>query len=237
MKMFDIAERIEAVMWRREEDVPEPRLVLRGLLSHDGRADRDVHAAVRHRAHHRLGGARDRAARGRQDHPPVRQLHRAGRTGSSCRSSSEPERRHVRSRSSNPLSVPSPTRCSSTSPITSTNYTITSDEAYETARYCLIDTLGCGFEALEVSGVHEAARARSCPARSCRTARKVPGTSYQLDPGAGGVQHRRDDPLARLQRHLARRRMGSSVGQSRRHPRCRPTGCRATRVAAGQARR
>ena len=26
---------------------------------------------------------------------------------------------------------------------------IRSDEAYDTARYCLIDTLGCGFEALE----------------------------------------------------------------------------------------
>ena len=35
----------------REEDVPEPRLVLGGQLSHDGRADRDVHAAVRDRAH------------------------------------------------------------------------------------------------------------------------------------------------------------------------------------------
>ena len=39
----------------REEDVPEPRLVQRGQLPHDGRADRDVHAAVRHLAHHRLG--------------------------------------------------------------------------------------------------------------------------------------------------------------------------------------
>ena len=55
MKMFDIAERIESVMMAREEDVPEPRLVPRRVLSPDGRADRDVHAAVRHRAHHRLG--------------------------------------------------------------------------------------------------------------------------------------------------------------------------------------
>jgi len=29
------------------------------------------------------------------------------------------------------------------------NYEITSNEAYETARYCLIDTLGCGLEALD----------------------------------------------------------------------------------------
>ena len=29
-----------------------------------------------------------------------------------------------------------------------TKYRISSRDAYETARYCLIDTLGCGFEAL-----------------------------------------------------------------------------------------
>ena len=28
-------------------------------------------------------------------------------------------------------------------------YKVSSKDAYETARYCLIDTLGCGFEALE----------------------------------------------------------------------------------------
>ena len=55
----------------REEDVREPRLVLGGQLSHDGRADRDVHAAVRDLAHLGLGGARDRAAHRRQDHPAV----------------------------------------------------------------------------------------------------------------------------------------------------------------------
>src|SRR5947208_7685750 len=30
-----------------------------------------------------------------------------------------------------------------------TRYEVTSAEAYETARHCLMDTLGCGFEALE----------------------------------------------------------------------------------------
>jgi len=30
-----------------------------------------------------------------------------------------------------------------------TKYQVTSQEAYETARYCLMDTLGCGFESLE----------------------------------------------------------------------------------------
>jgi 2-methylcitrate dehydratase len=29
-----------------------------------------------------------------------------------------------------------------------TQYEITSEEAYSTAHYCLLDTLGCGFEAL-----------------------------------------------------------------------------------------
>ena len=55
---------------RHQEDVPEPRLVLGRLLPPHGRADGDVHPAVRDRAHHRLGRARHRAARGRQDHPP-----------------------------------------------------------------------------------------------------------------------------------------------------------------------
>ena len=50
---------------------------------------------------------------------------------------------------------------------------------------------------------------------------RVPGTSLRARSGAGGLQHRRDDPLARLQRHLAGRRVGPSVRQPRRHPRGR----------------
>ncbi len=80
MKMFDIAERLESTMWDDQEDVPEPRLVQRGQLPHDGRADRDVHAAVRDLAHLGLERARDRAAHRRQDHPAERELHRAGRS-------------------------------------------------------------------------------------------------------------------------------------------------------------
>ena len=76
-----------------------------------------------------------------------------------------------------------------------------------------------------------AAGSRRCPTRRAPSCwadraghdrpqrRAVPGTQFQLDPGAGGLQHRRDDPLARLQRHLARGRMGPSVGQPRRHSR------------------
>ena len=61
----------------REEHVRQPRLVQRGVLPPAGRAHRDVHAGVRDLAHQRLVGARHRAARRRQDHPPGGQLHRA----------------------------------------------------------------------------------------------------------------------------------------------------------------
>ena len=58
-----------------QEDVPEPRLVQRCFLSPDGRADRDVHAAVRHLPHVGMGRACDRAANRQQDHPPGGELH------------------------------------------------------------------------------------------------------------------------------------------------------------------
>ncbi len=64
-----------------QEDVPEPGLVQRQRVPHARHPDADVHPAVRDRAYHRLERARDRAARGRQDHPPQRELHRAGGSG------------------------------------------------------------------------------------------------------------------------------------------------------------
>ncbi len=67
----------------RQEDVPEPRLVQRRVLPDDGRADRDVHAAVRDRAHVRLERPHHRAAHRQQDHPPERELH--GSRGSEVR--------------------------------------------------------------------------------------------------------------------------------------------------------
>ncbi len=78
MGIFAIAERLEARDGGHQEDVPQPRLVQRGVVSHDAGADGDVHAPVRHRAHLRLGGARDRAAYRQQDHPARRELHGAG---------------------------------------------------------------------------------------------------------------------------------------------------------------
>jgi hypothetical protein len=76
-KLFDIAERLEAVMWDAKKMFAEPRLVQRGLVPHDGCADRDVHAAVRDRPHSGLERACHRAAHRQQDHSAERELHRS----------------------------------------------------------------------------------------------------------------------------------------------------------------
>ena len=66
---------------------------------------------------------------------------------------------------------------------------ISSREAYETARYCLMDTLGCGFEALQFPactkllgpdrpGDRSSPTARRCPApRSSSIPCRPPSTS------------------------------------------------------------
>ncbi len=62
-----------------------------------------------------------------------------------------------------------------------TKYTIKSKEAYETARYCLMDTLGCGFEALEYPACTKllgpVVQGTVVP-----NGAKVPGTQFQMDP-------------------------------------------------------
>jgi 2-methylcitrate dehydratase len=62
-----------------------------------------------------------------------------------------------------------------------TRYDVTSAEAYETARYCLMDTLGCGLEALEYPACTKLlgpiVRGTVVP-----NGAKVPGTQFQLDP-------------------------------------------------------
>ena len=61
------------------------------------------------------------------------------------------------------------------------NYTITSDEAFETARYCLIDTLGCGIEALGYPACTKLL-GPIVPGTIVPQGAKVPGTQFQLDP-------------------------------------------------------
>src|ERR1700738_1192359 len=61
------------------------------------------------------------------------------------------------------------------------NYTITSEVAYTTARNCLVDTLGCGLEALEYPACTKLL-GPIVPGTIVPNGAKVPGTAYQLDP-------------------------------------------------------
>ena len=62
-----------------------------------------------------------------------------------------------------------------------TKFPITSKEAYDTARYCLMDTLGCGFEALEYPACTKLLGPID-PETVVPRGAKVPGTKFQLDP-------------------------------------------------------
>jgi 2-methylcitrate dehydratase len=61
------------------------------------------------------------------------------------------------------------------------NYEITSDLAFSTARACLIDTLGCGLEALEYPACTKLL-GPVVPGTVVPFGARVPGTGYQLDP-------------------------------------------------------
>ena len=61
------------------------------------------------------------------------------------------------------------------------NYKIDSGVAYATARNCLIDTLGCGLEALEYPACKKLMGA-IVPGTVVPNGAKVPGTQFQLDP-------------------------------------------------------
>jgi len=60
-------------------------------------------------------------------------------------------------------------------------YRITSKEAYSTAHYCLLDTLGCGFEALTYPACTKL-MGPIVPGTVVPNGAKVPGTSFVLDP-------------------------------------------------------
>ncbi len=61
------------------------------------------------------------------------------------------------------------------------DYDIKSSEAYNTARLCLMDTLGCGFEALSYPACTKLL-GPIVPGTVVPNGAKVPGTSFQLDP-------------------------------------------------------
>ena len=61
------------------------------------------------------------------------------------------------------------------------SYEVQSDLAYSTARACLIDTLGCGLEALEYPACTKLL-GPIVPGTMVPNGARVPGTKYQLDP-------------------------------------------------------
>lgn len=61
------------------------------------------------------------------------------------------------------------------------NYEIKNELAWQTAHYCLLDTLGCGFEALTYPACTKLL-GPIVPGTVVPNGAKVPGTAYQLDP-------------------------------------------------------
>jgi 2-methylcitrate dehydratase len=61
------------------------------------------------------------------------------------------------------------------------NFTVASEGAYDTARYCLMDTLACGFQALKFPACKKLL-GPVVPGAVMAGGARVPGTSYELDP-------------------------------------------------------
>jgi 2-methylcitrate dehydratase PrpD len=64
------------------------------------------------------------------------------------------------------------------------NYKVSSDLAFETAHYCLMDTLACGFQALDYPACTKLL-GPVVPGATLPGGARVPGTSYELDPVLG----------------------------------------------------
>jgi len=61
------------------------------------------------------------------------------------------------------------------------SYTVQSKQAYDTARYCLMDTLACGFQALKYPACTKML-GPVVPGAVMPGGARVPGTSFELDP-------------------------------------------------------
>jgi 2-methylcitrate dehydratase len=61
------------------------------------------------------------------------------------------------------------------------DYTVDSKQAYDTARYCLMDTLACGFQALKYPACTRLL-GPIVPGAIMSGGARVPGTSFELDP-------------------------------------------------------
>lgn len=65
------------------------------------------------------------------------------------------------------------------------NTPIKSQLAYDTAKYCLLDTLGCGLAALKYEQVQNIIKPIVPQLGSINNGVRIPGTSYQMDPVNG----------------------------------------------------
>src|SRR5499433_2423657 len=61
------------------------------------------------------------------------------------------------------------------------SFSVKSKQAYETARYCLMDTLACGFQALRYPACRKLL-GPVVPGAVMTGGARVPGTSFELDP-------------------------------------------------------
>src|SRR5437016_3502766 len=61
------------------------------------------------------------------------------------------------------------------------NFAVRSETAYETARYCLMDTLACGFQALKYPACRKLLGA-IVPVAVMPGGARIPGTSFELEP-------------------------------------------------------
>jgi 2-methylcitrate dehydratase len=74
---------------------------------------------------------------------------------------------------------------------------VTGDNATNTARLCLMDTLGCGLLALNYPACVKML-GPIVPGAIMPGGARVPGTSYELDPVQAAFQYRYDGALARF---------------------------------------
>src|SRR5256714_15183913 len=61
------------------------------------------------------------------------------------------------------------------------NFTVESEPAYETARYCLMDSLACALQALAIPACRKLL-GPAVPGAVMPGGARVPGTSFELDP-------------------------------------------------------
>ena len=190
MKLYDIADRLESVMRDTKRCSPTSTGSRRCLITSWG-AHRNVHAAVCHGAGERLVGAHHRATAGQQNHSPVRQLYRAGSAGVRTAGSALSADRYRVVFTMEPLGIMMLESANTRRPpfdremVDIVDYVmkeaVDTPAAYRTAHYCLLDTLGCGLEALSYPACKKL-MGPVVPGAEVLNGSRVPGTRFQLDP-------------------------------------------------------